>query len=233
MISDFSNLIQNGPTDVAGFEREISKQIASMSQMVDSLHDIEELIVAALKRRCNDRRTVMHAHLRLKNGAKSGACAMTWNEVADLAETVAPKGAANAIFHRLANFYMRIASLQNRIEHVRRCSPVVNTIELGGMHDSTSNPGLLTAYAKNEETLREKHHQNQRDLDRVMQTLFLDSEIHPDLTQTDLPVLEAQVNHIAERGCTVQELRRLKIMEALLEEDRFDALMKQLAALTK
>lgn len=233
MISDFSNLIQNGPTDVAGFEREISKQIASMSQMVDSSHDIEELLVAALKRRCNDRRTVMHAHLRLKNGAKSGACAMTWNEVADLAETVASKGAANAIFHRLANFYMRIASLQNRIEHVRRCSPVVNPNELGGMRNSTSNPGLLTAYAKNEETLREKHHQNQRDLDRVMQTLFLNSEIHPDLTQTDLPVLEAQVNYIAERGCTVQELRRLKIMEALLEEDRFDALMKQLAALTK
>lgn len=228
--SDFSSMLSDGPIDISGFEKEIGKQIASISQMTESAQDIEELVVAALKRRCNDRKTVMHAHLRLKNGIKSGACAMTLNEVADLADAVASKGAVNAIFHRLANFYMRVASLQNRIEHVRRCSPV---IDIEGVHNDTSNPRLMRSYEKNQESLREKHHQNQRDLDRIMQTLFLNSEIHPELTENDLTALETQVEHIAERGCTVQELRRLKIMEALLEDDRFNALMKQLAALTK
>ena len=131
MQSNLSNLVSNGPTDIPGFEKEISKQIASMSQMSESSNDIEELIVAALKRRCNDRRTVLHAHLRLKNGANSEACTMTRNELADLAEMVASKHAADPIFHQLADFYMRIARLHNRIQQVRQ--PAMNpAMQLAG-----------------------------------------------------------------------------------------------------
>ena len=44
--SDFSNVICiNEETDISGFEKEISKQIASMSKMTENLHDIEELII--------------------------------------------------------------------------------------------------------------------------------------------------------------------------------------------
>ena len=234
MHSNFSNLVSNGPTDIPGFEKEISKQITAMSQMVESSNDIEELIVAALKRRCNDRRTVLHAHLRLKNGANSEACTMKWNELADLAEMVASKNAANPTFKQLANFYMRIACLHNRIQQVRQpaMNPAMQLTEMKGMYD-TSNHRLLTSYAKNEEKLHEKHRQNHRELDQIMQRLFLESDIHPELTHADLPALEMQVAHIAERGCAVQELQRLKIMEALLEEDRFNKLMQELTALTK
>ena len=230
--SNLSTLISNGPTDIPGFEKEISNQLASMSQMAESSNDIEELIVAALKRRCNDRRTVMHAHLRLKNGANSEACTMKRNELADLAEMVASKHAANPIFMQLADFYMRIARLHNRIQQVRQ--PAMNpALQLAAIERDTSNPRLLASYAKNEENLHEKHRENHRELDQIMQRLFLDSEIHPELTHADLPALEMQVEHIAERGCAVQELQRLKIMEALLEEDRFNKLMQELTALTK
>ena len=234
MHSNLSNLVSNGPTDISGFEKEISNQIAAMSQMAESSNDIEELIVAALKRRCNDRRTVMHAHLRLKNGANSEACTMKRNELADLAEMVASKNAANAIFKQLANFYMRIACLHNRIQQVRQpaiMNPAMQLAEMKGMCD-TSNPRLLASYAKNEENLHEKHRQNHHELDQIVQRLFLDSEIHPELTHDDLPALEMQVEHIAERGCAVQELQRLKIVEALLEEARFNKLMQELTALT-
>jgi hypothetical protein len=226
--------VSNGPIDIPGFEKEISNQIASMSQMVESSNDIEELIVAALKRRCNDRRTVMHAHLRLKNGANSEACTMKWNELADLAEMVASKNAANPIFKQLANFYMRIARLHNRIQQVRQpaMNPGMKLTEIKGMCN-TSNHRLLASYAKNEENLHEKHRQNHRELDQIMQRLFLESDIHPELTHADLPALEMQVEHIAERGCAVQELQRLKIMEALLEEDRYNKLIQELTALTK
>lgn len=230
MHSNFSTLMSNGPTDIPGFEKEISNQIASMSQMAESSNDIEELIVAALKRRCNDRRTVLHAHLRLKNGANSEACTMKWNELADLAEMVASKNAANPIFQQLANFYMRIACLHNRIQQVRQ--PAMNPAMQLTEHN-TSNRRLLASYAKNEENLHEKHRQNHHELDRIMQRLFLDSEIHPELTENELTALEAHCEHIAERGCAVQELQRLKIMEALLEEDRFNKLMQELTALTK
>ena len=232
MHSNLSTLISNGPTDIPGFEKEISNQLASMSQMAESSNDIEELIVAALKRRCNDRRTVMHAHLRLKNGANSEACTMKRNELADLAEMVASKHAADPIFQQLADFYMRIARLHNRIQQVRQ--PAMNpALQLAAIEHDTSNPRLLASYAKNEENLHEKHRENHRELDQIMQRLFLDSEIHPELTHADLPALEMQVEHIAERGCAVQELQRLKIMEALLEEDRFNKLMQELTALTK
>ena len=61
-----------------------------------------------------------------------------------------------------------------------------------------------------------------------MRALFLDGEIHPDLTEDDLPALELQVEHIAERGCAAQELRRVKIVEALLEQRRLDDLLNKL-----
>ena len=226
MHSNLASLVSNGPTDIPGFEKEISNQIASMSQMSESSNDIEELIVAALKRRCNDRRTVLHAHLRLKNGANSEACTMKRNELADLAEMVASKHAADSIFQQLADFYMRIARLHNRIQQVRQ--PAMNPAMQLAEHN-TSNRRLLASYAKNEENLHEKHRQNHRELDQIMQRLFLESaDIHPELTHADLPALEMQVEHIAERGCAVQELQRLKIMEAILEEDRFNVLMTAL-----
>lgn len=232
---DLSNLVSNGPTDIPRFEKEISNQIASMSQMAESSNDIEELIVAALKHRCNDRKSVMHAHLRLKNGANTETCTMKWNELADLAELAASKKAADPIFKQLANFYVRIACLRNRIQQVRQLAmnPAMNPAMKLTEHNNASNHQLFASYAKNEEDMREKHQQNHRELDRIMQRLFLESEIHPELTHGDLPALEMQVEHIAQRGCAVQELRQLKIIEAILEENRFNALMQDLAALKK
>lgn len=231
--SNFSNIIcVSDPTDISGFEKEISKQIMSISKMIENSTDVEELIVDAFKRRCNDRKTIMHAHLRLKHGATSNECTMSWNELTELAEMIAFKGNANAIIKRLANFYVRIAALCNRIEHVRHSFPSLNIHENPSMHNA-SNPKLLSAYQKNEENMREKHHQNHRELDQVMQTLFIESEIHPELVEDDLPALEKHVECIAERGCTLEELRRLKIIEALLEEQTYNQLMHDLKTLTK
>ena len=233
--SNFSNIIcMNDPTDISGFEKEISKHILLMSKMTENSHDIEELIIDALKRRCNDRNAIMNAHLRLKHGIRSNECKISWNELTELAEIISFKSHANAIIKRLANFYVQIAALCNRIEHVKRMSNAnanAKTNETQFMHND-SNPKLLQAYAKNEENMREKYQQNQRDLDQIMQTLFLESQIHPELVEDDLPVLKIRVEHIAERGCVLEELRRLKIIEALLEEKRYNELMQELKTLT-
>ena len=173
-------------------------------------------------------------HLRLKTGANAEPREMTRRELGELAELVAAKGAANAIIQRLANFYARIAMLRARIEAAHRSSadPANHGVQC---NDGSGNNGkyeqqLLAAHAKNEESLREKRDQNQRELDRIMRALFPESDttIHPALTEDDLPALELQVEHIAERGCTAQELRRVKIVEALLEQRRLDALLNQL-----
>ena len=231
---DLSSLVRGPPTDVAGFEKELMAMTGQMALVAPltaaDARDIEELIADALKRRCsykNGCRGAMHMHLRLKTGAKAEPGEMTRHELAELAELVAAKGAANAIAQRLANFYVRIAMLRARIEAISRSSSA----------DPAANPGnpgnpdvqgngkyenqLLAAHAKNEESLREKRDQNQRELDRIMRALG-------DITEDDLPALETQVEHIAERGCTVQELRRVKIVEALLEQRRLDSQLRMI-----
>ena len=232
---DLSSLMLGPPTDVAGFEKELNAQIAAIAAAIASMtaadaRDIEELIADALKRRCsykNGCRGAMHMHLRLKTGAKAEPGEMTRHELAELAELVAAKGAANAIAQRLANFYVRIAMLRARIEAISRsfsADPAANPgnpgnpdVQGNGKYENQ----LLAAHAKNEESLREKRDQNQRELDRIMRALG-------DITEDDLPALETQVEHIAERGCTVQELRRVKIVEALLEQRRLDSQLRMI-----
>lgn len=196
--------------------------------------DIKELIADALKRRCscnNGRKAALHMHLRLKTGANAEPREMTRHELADMAELVAAKGAANAIAQRLANFYVRIAMLRARIEAISRSSLADPAANPANPQTNPGNPDvqgngkyenqLLAAHAKNEESLREKRDQNQRELDRIMRALG-------DITEDDLPALETQVEHIAERGCTAQELRRVKIAEALLEQRRLDSQLRMI-----
>jgi len=228
-----NSLVLGGPTDVAGFEKEISSQMANpLHMLVADARDVEDLIADALKRRCchssNSRRAALHMHLRLKRG--DSQTTMTRHELADLAEMVATKGAPNAIVNRLANFYVRIANLRAQIEETRRslnaCCTDIPIININNANANAKH--LHAAHAKNEENLCEKRAQNQRELDRIMSALFLDASvgsINPALTEDDLPALETQAQHIAERGCVTQELRRLKIVEAALEQQRLDELM--------
>lgn len=222
------------PIDVAGFDALMSSQIANMSQpdlrlFAASAQDIEELIADALKRRCgNHCGDALHMQLRLKKGANPDTEPIARNELADLAEMVAAKGAPNAIMKRLANFYVRIAKLRARIDGVRsadadgRCGIDIAAIT----HGNSNINHLLAAHAKNEEGRLEKQNENQRELDRIARAI-----VHPDLTEDDLPALEMQVEHIAERGCTTHELRRLKIVEAAVEQQRYDELMERLEQL--
>ena len=226
------SLILGGPTDVAGFDAEMRRQISNIScddapLFAKDIQDIEELIADALKRRCcngnNDRRAALHMHLRLKNGKNAGPHPMNLNlhELADLAEMVAAKGAPNAIVKRLANFYARIAHLRARIEEI---NSTMTGMDLDGAPVINTNVDhLLAAHAKNEGKRREKQNENQRELARIME-----SSIHPDLTEDDLPALETQAQHIAERGFLTEDLRRLKIVEAALEQQRLDELMAEL-----
>jgi len=226
------------PIDVAGFDALMSSQIANMSQpdlqlFAASAQDIEELIADALKRRCHNQGgnycgAALHMHLRLKKGANPDTEPIARNELADLAEMVAAKGAPNAIMKRLANFYVRIAKLRARIDEVRsadgRCG-----IDIAAIPHATNRHDikhLLAAHAKNEEGRLERQNENQRELDRIARAI-----VHPDLTEDDLPALEMQVEYIAERGCTTHELRRLKIVEAALEQQRYDELMERLEQL--
>ena len=228
----------NGPIDVVEFEKEMHARMSQRHGM--EAQDAEDWIADAFKRQGNnDRRTALHMHLRLKNGANARPHAMSRHELADLVEMVASNDAGKTITKRLANFYARIAQLRARIEEINSTMTANNGANHANNGANHANNGanhaihaknknsnidhVLTAYAKNEETRREKQKENQRELARIMESI-----LHPDLTEDDLPALEMHVEHIAERGCATEELRRLKIVEAALEQQRYDELMAEL-----
>lgn len=216
---------------IAGFEKEISKQIMRQVNDIDA-QVLEDSIAGALKHHHTHgtkRRLAMHVHLRLKNGANE--VPMNRHELVDLAEMVATDGAINDIIKRLAKFYVRTAQLRARImaEMNSTDEPAMN-ININ-IHSIGNIEHLQTAYATNEQNIHEKRNENQRELNRIIRTLFLDSDIHPNLTEDDLSALEMQVDHIAGRGCVTQELRRLKIIEAALAQQKYDAIMAELNAL--
>ena len=236
MAIELNAMLLGCPTDIAGFEKDMSIQIANAntSHAADA-QDMEDLIADALKRRCcssGNRGAAVHMHLRLKKGANQNAAAqpMSRHELADLAEMVASNSAVNSIIKRLANFYVRIAKLRAHIEATHSLDTCAVNDANDAMHIIANATHLRAAHEKNEESMREKYRENQRELIRIMSTLFLGCDIHPDLTEDDLPALETQAHHIAERGCAAQELRRLKIMEAALELQRCNALISLLAA---
>lgn len=214
----------NGPIDVVEFEKEMHARMSQRHGM--EAQDAEDWIADAFKRQGNnDRRAALHMHLRLKNGANARPHAMSRHELADLVEMVASNDAGKTIAKRLANFYARIAQLRARIEEINSTMTANNGAN-HAIHAKNKNSNidhLLMAYAKNEETRREKQKENQRELARIMESI-----LHPDLTEDDLPALEMHVEHIAERGCATEELRRLKIVEATLEQQRYDELMAEL-----
>ena len=165
-------------------------------------------------------------YLRLKNGTNARLHAMSRHELADLVEMFASNDAANAIVKRLATFYERIAQLRARIEEINSTMAGMDcAVDVGAIpQNKHSNiEHLLAAHSKNEEKRREKQNANQRELFRIME-----SSIHPDLTEDDLPALEMQVDRIVERGFAAEEMRRLKIVEAALEQQRLDELMDEL-----
>lgn len=209
--------------DIVEFEKEMWDR--------DHPGDMEARIADALKRQGkHDRMTAIRMHLRLKNGANARLHAMTRHELADLVEMFASNDAVNAIVKRLATFYARIAQLRARIEEINSTMAGMDccTVDMSAIHPHPQNKHsniehLLAAYEKNEETRREKQNANQRELFRIME-----SSIHPDLTEDDLPALEMQVDRIVERGFAAEEMRRLKIVEAALEQQRLDELMDEL-----
>lgn len=95
---------------------------------------------------------------------------------------------------------------------------------------------LQRAYTTQMEIMQNKQRENQEHLDRIMRTIILNPDqdyrcIHPSVTVADVDALELQLADIMERGCASNQLRCMKIMEAIIEQQRYDALMAELNAL--
>ena len=231
----FSDVVQGPPVELHEFEKEISRPLLRIDAPLDaqqSQNDVQTLIVEALMRRsCNP----VQMHLRLKQGFNPDAT-LTRRELQDLSSlffSQASIAKCKPMASELAHFYVRIANIRARIieEQQQQQQQQQQQSEAAMM-----NGNLQRAYVAQKETMRIKQRENQAQFSRIMRTIMLepDSEdrcIHPELKEADLAALELQVQDILEGGCATNELRCIKIMEAALEQQKYDALIAELNAL--
>ena len=226
--ASFAHVLQGGPVELDEFEKEIGRPLLRMDSSMDAKlqTDIEDIIADALMRRsCNP----IHIHLRLKQGFNPDA-KLTHRELHDMATLMFSDKENQA--RELARFYTRIANLRARIMQEQA------TQSQSGSHQTMCpiNGRLQRAYAQQTENMHTKQRENRAHFERIMRTLVLNPDhehrcIHPQLTSPDLDALELQVQDILECGCATHELRRIKIVEAAIEEQTCDALIAELNAL--
>ena len=211
-----------------------------------SQHDVQHIITEALMlRSCNP----IQIHLRLKHGINSDAT-LNRSELNELSALFYPhnehinrKKDNDAKARELARFYVRIANIRAHIMEEQRQQQLLQSPEMQQMQQMQQykDHGMIggklqRAYELQKETMHQKQRENQTQFERIMKTIVLEPDssnrcIHPELKEVDLSALELQVQDILERGCATHELRCLKIIEASIEQQKYDALVTELNAM--
>jgi hypothetical protein len=234
----FSDLLQGDPIPISDFENEVSKLILMVDSPFDdqTQKDVQAIIADALKRRCCNPKTVIQMHMRMKKGMNPNAALnqLELNDLSDLflSSNKNKNSKIAEVSNRLANFYVRLANMRAVILQQQRLpqQPQQPPFAFVGNND------LMAAYSKTKEAMHAKQSENQEHFARILRTIIADPHsekrsIHPDVTDADMVTLEMQLHDLVESGCATYELRCLKIMEAAIEQQKYDALIAELNAL--
>jgi hypothetical protein len=223
----FARVLQGEPVELRALETEISVPLLMGANMDEQTQaDIEDLLVAVIMRRSGN---PIQMHLRLKKGFNA---TFAYDELNGLPTS------AKEVARELARFYVRIADLRARIMQEMQAQAQADAeadadadAETGTK--SKAEARLRRAYAIQLETMRNKQRENQAQLDRMLRALVSNpaSEarcINETVTLEDLDALDMQLQDVVERGCAANELRCLKIREAEIELQKYEALMAEL-----
>lgn len=229
----FARVLQGEPVELRALETEISVPLLMGANMDEQTQaDIEDLLVAVIMRRSGN---PIQMHLRLKKGFNA---TFAYDELNGLPTS------AKEVARELARFYVRIADLRARIMQEMQAQAQADA-ETDAEADAEADAGAETgtkskaearlrrAYAIQLETMRNKQRENQAQLDRMLRAIVSnpDSEarcINEAVTLEDLDALDMQLQDVVERGCAANELRCLKIREAEIELQKYEALMAEL-----
>ena len=221
--------------ELHALETELSVPLLGMTSPMDAQtrSDMADLVVATLlQRSCNP----IQMHLRLKKGFNA---TFAYDELNGLPTS------AKEVAHELARFYVRIADLRARILQETEAQAKADAQAKAEAEPKTdaqakaepkADARLQRAYAIQMENMHIKQRENQAQLDRIMRTIVSnpDSEarcIHEAVTLEDLDALDMQLQDVTERGCAANELRCLKITEAAIEQQKYEALVAELNGL--
>lgn len=233
----FSVLLDGEPVQLPEFEKELSNLILNMnSDSSLNAQKMQDTITDALKRRCcsgSGPKAAIHMHMRMKKGLNPDAT-LNQDELNDIADILlsSNKNQNNKIadiLKQLSNFYVRLANLRTFLLHQQQKQHQQHPPQQ--QSEFIADKHLKEAYSQSKENMYAKQRENQEHFARIMQNIIMDDRIHPDLTDADLATLETQAHHLVESGCATHELRSLKIMEAAIEQQKYDALIAELNAL--
>jgi septal ring factor EnvC (AmiA/AmiB activator) len=250
----FERVLQGPPAELRAFEKEVSAPLFMIHAPMDSQTqaDIEDIIVDALmRRRCNP----IQMHLRLKKGFNA---TMNYDELANIPLTIADVDVARKLsnfYVRVSNLRARIMHEMHQSHNLQQNQeqPQQNQEQLQqnqkqlqqnqeqpqqNQEQSHHLQQLQQAHATEMEKMQHKQRENEAHFARIMQSIVLnpnsDSEkmcMNDQLTDAGLNALDQQLHDIMERGCTSNHLRCIKIMEAAMEQQIYDALVAELNAL--
>jgi hypothetical protein len=206
--------------ELRALETELSVPLLGMTSPMDAQtqSDMTDLVVAALlQRSCNP----IQMHLRLKKGFNA---TFAYDELNGLPTS------AKEVAHELARFYVRIADLRARILQEAEAQAQAEA-EADALPKADAR--LQRAHAIQMENMHIKQRENQAQLDRIMRTIVSNPDsdarcIHEAVTLEDLDALDMQLQDVVERGCAANELRCLKITEAAIEQQKYEALVAEL-----
>jgi hypothetical protein len=216
----FAGALQGGAVELRALETELSVPLLGMTSPMDAQtqSDMADLVVATLLQRgCNP----IQMHLRLKKGFNA---TFAYDELNGLPTS------AKEVARELARFYVRIADLRARIlqEAESQADAQAEAQPL-----PKADARLQRAHAIQMENMHMKQRENQAQMDRIMRTIVSNPDsdarcIHEAVTLEDLDALDMQLQDVVERGCAANELRCLKITEAAMEQQKYEALVAEL-----
>jgi len=224
----FAHVLQGGPVELRALETEISVPLlmgtAYHPMDAQTRADIEDLLVDAILRRSGH---PIQMHLRLKKGFNA---TFAYDELKQLPTS------AKDVARELARFYVRVADLRARILQEMQAQAQAETEAAAETEADTlpkADTRLQRAYANELETMHNKQRENQAHLDRMLHAIIAHPNsdarcIHEAVTPEDLDALDLQLHDIVERGCAANQLRCLKIREAVTEQRIYEALMAEL-----
>jgi len=214
------NQSMNSADELRALETELSVPLLGMTSPMDAQtqSDMADLVVAALLQRgCNP----IQMHLRLKKGFNA---TFAYDELNGLPTS------AKEVARELARFYVRIADLRARILQEAEAEAEA---QAEAQPLPKADARLQRAHAIQMENMHMKQRENQAQLDRIMRTIVSNPDsdarcIHEAVTLEDLDALDMQLQDVVERGCAANELRCLKITEAAIEQQKYEALVAEL-----
>jgi hypothetical protein len=207
------------------FEQNITDKLFTLKQK-----ELKPLIETELMTHSNP----IQIHVRIKNGINSKAeiIQKELNSISNMYYLNDNSSLFETLFrskcHELIVFYTRIVTLVKAINEYLKTVGENDDLLFAEKH--ITHKKFKELYEMQKEKKMQKRENNEKVLNEILNHLLTSSMscIHPELNESSLASYEQRANDIFQRKETLETLRCVQIIEAAVEEQVYDELIKKL-----